>query len=189
MDEYIGIIKIWSGEFIPKGYMPCMGQELQINYNQALYSVIGTKFGGNGKDTFALPDLTDRVPVGLGINTFLGVKGGSNTQTVETTGVLTENNIPPHSHPATATFNVNNEEGSSTNPIGNVIGSSVAPTDKEFNNKPTTGTMSTSAITIKVENQTGGFAPFTTKGEVNVQQAYIGMYYIICVQGIYPPRQ
>ena len=62
MEEYIGVIKLFAGNFAPKGFMECNGQLLPISQNTALFSVIGTTYGGDGKTTFALPDLTKQVP-------------------------------------------------------------------------------------------------------------------------------
>jgi microcystin-dependent protein len=66
MDEYIGVIKMFIGDFAPEGYLMCQGQELQINQYNALYALIGTRYGGDGVRTFKLPDLRSRFPMGMG---------------------------------------------------------------------------------------------------------------------------
>ena len=76
--------------FAPRGWAFCDGQILSINSNQALYSLIGTQFGGDGRTTFALPDMRGRHPIGS--STVIGAKGGSESQ------VLTESNLPNHNH-------------------------------------------------------------------------------------------
>ena len=63
MEEYIGVIKLFAGNFAPKGFMECNGELLQISQNTALFSVFGTAYGGDGQTTFALPDLTKQAPV------------------------------------------------------------------------------------------------------------------------------
>ena len=70
-------IRLFSGNFAPKGWALCNGQLLPINQNQALFSLLGTTYGGDGRTTFALPDLRDRVPVGAGNNVVLGERAGS----------------------------------------------------------------------------------------------------------------
>ena len=63
MDEYIGVIKLFAGNFAPRGWAECTGQLLPINNNQALFSLLGTTYGGDGRVTFALPDLARKAPV------------------------------------------------------------------------------------------------------------------------------
>jgi len=63
VEEYIGVIKLFAGNFAPKGFLACNGQLLQISQNTALFSVLGTTYGGDGRTTFALPDLTKQAPV------------------------------------------------------------------------------------------------------------------------------
>jgi len=92
-DPFIGQIALFSFNFPPKGWGLCNGQLLPINQNQALFSLLGTTFGGNGITTFALPDLRGRVPIGVnGSNPFLGESAGSETVTV------TVSQLPAHTH-------------------------------------------------------------------------------------------
>lgn len=72
MDELIGIIKLFAGNFAPQGWLLCNGQMLNINQNSALYSILGTTYGGDGITNFGLPDLRDRVPMGTSNQTPLG---------------------------------------------------------------------------------------------------------------------
>ncbi len=76
-EPFLGEIHPFSGNFAPKGWALCNGQLLPISQNQALFSLLGTTYGGDGRTTFALPDLRNRVPVHTGDNVVLGERGGS----------------------------------------------------------------------------------------------------------------
>ncbi len=93
---FMGEIKIVSFGFAPKGWSQCNGQFLPINQNQALFSLLGTTYGGNGQTTFALPDLRGRVPLHIGGGLLQGEKAGSETNT------LTVQQMPLHIHIMTA---------------------------------------------------------------------------------------
>lgn len=100
MDPFLAEICIFAGNFAPRGWAFCNGQLLAINQNSALFSLLGTTYGGDGRTTFALPDLRGRTPVhpgtGPGLSTYkLGARGGVETVT------LTQNQMPSHTHTAT----------------------------------------------------------------------------------------
>jgi microcystin-dependent protein len=97
MDEYIGTISLFAGNFAPKNWALCNGQILYIQQNNALFAILGITYGGDGKTTFALPDLRGRVPIGVGqgtglTNRELGKVGGEEAVT------LTTAQIPSHTH-------------------------------------------------------------------------------------------
>src|SRR5947199_356915 len=97
METFLACILLWPCNFAPNGWAFCAGQILSIAQNSALFSLLGTTFGGNGQTTFALPDMRSRVPVGVGqgpglSDYLLGQVSG--TETV----ILTTNNLPAHSH-------------------------------------------------------------------------------------------
>src|SRR6266850_7980635 len=94
---FLGEIKIISWNFSPKGWAFCNGQLLPINQNQALFSLLGTTFGGNGQTNFALPDLRGRTPIHVGAGHTLGEKGGEQAHT------LSIAELPQHVHSANAT--------------------------------------------------------------------------------------
>src|SRR5690349_3400531 len=89
---FMGEIKIISWNFAPKGWAFCNGQTLPINQNQALFSLFGTTYGGNGQTTFALPNFQNRVPVHVGSSFVLGQAGGEFTHT------LIQSELPAHTH-------------------------------------------------------------------------------------------
>src|ERR1043165_897980 len=96
-DSFLGQLLIVAFNFPPKGWALCNGQLLPINHNQALFSILGTQFGGNGQTTFALPDLRGRVAIHRGPQFFqAGENGGAGVHT------LTQSEIPAHVHPVTA---------------------------------------------------------------------------------------
>jgi microcystin-dependent protein len=92
-EPFLGEIRLMSFAFPPKGWAQCNGQQLPINSNQALFSLLGTTYGGDGRTTFALPDLRGRVPVHAGAGRTLGDRGGEEAHTLS----LAE--LPAHTHP------------------------------------------------------------------------------------------
>ena len=175
-DEFMGEIKLFAGNFVPRNWALCDGQLLPINQNQALYSLLGTTYGGNGTTTFALPDLRGRIPVGVGTNKTLGQKSGAETVSLTTT------NLPGHSHnfpikvsSATGTLNVPAASSSIASAVESVNSNTypVLGYNTSTPNVVLSGTATTTA---------GGNTP------VNVMQPYTVTTYIICVQGIFPSR-
>jgi len=121
MDNYLGEVRIFAGNYAPEGWQFCNGQSLSVSEYQALYSLIGTTYGGDGVNTFALPDLRGRVPVGVGSGPgltprVLGQSGGSEEV------ALVESQIPAHGHNLT----VNTSEASTATPSQNMLPSSVS---------------------------------------------------------------
>ncbi len=113
---YVGEIRMFAGTFAPLGWMFCNGQVLAISENETLFQLIGTTYGGDGQQTFALPDLRGRVPIHVntdptGVPRALGATGGREKET------LTENQLPPHMH-RTAT----SAPSSKTSPVANLTG-------------------------------------------------------------------
>src|SRR5262245_33389082 len=114
-DPYIGEIRIFGGNFAPKGWALCNGQLLAISQNTALFSILGTNFGGDGRTTFALPDLGGRAPISQGqgpglTQRFIGENGGVSAVT------LTVTEVPAHDHKAGCQSNPGNQ----VSPTGHV---------------------------------------------------------------------
>lgn len=175
MDPLLGTIILFAGNFAPRGWAFCHGQILPIAQNTALFSILGTTYGGDGRTTFALPDLRGRVPVGQGQGPGLspiqlGERGGSSTVT------LTQAQMPAHVHTATSTLPVSAANARVSSPVGNVL----AVTPDEIYGPPSSATDST-AVSTTVD-AAGGSQP------VSVMPPYLGMNYIIALQGIYPSR-
>ncbi|MDP5078021.1 MAG: tail fiber protein [Nonlabens sp.] len=169
-DGFIGEVRMFAGNFAPRNWASCEGQLLPIAQNTALFSIIGTMYGGDGRTTFALPDLRGRVPVGVGNGPGLpSVNQGSPFGTATTT--LSINNLPAHSH----SVNGVTEVGTSSDPTGNYPANT-----KIFDNEYGTGTltpMNSGMIGISGQGQ-----PFENR------PPSLGMRYIICLQGIFPSR-
>ena len=108
---YYGEIRIFGGNFAPVGWMFCEGQLLPITDNETLFNLIGTTYGGDGQETFALPDLRGRLPIHLGNGFSLAETGGAETVT------LTTSQIPAHTHAP-----VGSSTGGSSSPSGNTFG-------------------------------------------------------------------
>ena len=183
MEGTIGEIRMFAGNFPPRTWAYCQGQTLAIAQNTALFAILGTTFGGNGQTTFMLPDLRGRVPVGTGqgpglplVN--LGQPGGSETTS------LTVGNLPPHNHTASGTVT----PGASTG--GRGVTTSNVPTNNyplqtatgnDIYANPSNTNMGQSPVSVTVNN-TGNGLP------INNLQPYLGMNYIICLEGIFPSR-
>jgi microcystin-dependent protein len=176
-EPFIGQIIQFAGNFAIRGYAMCNGQILSIAQNTALFSILGTTYGGNGQTTFALPDLRGRVPIHMGqgpglSNYSLGQVAGTESTT------LTQNNLPPHSH------NLNVSAGGKGNaavPTGNFIGVGNVPSSGEnvnnFNNAAATGAMNAGSITGG-----GSSVPFS------ILQPYLCINFLIALEGIFPSR-
>jgi len=169
MDPFLGEIRIFGGNFAPNGWAFCDGSVLSIAQNTALFSLLGTTYGGNGTTTFALPDLRGRVAVGMGqgpgLSSYLeGQTGGAEHAT------LTAQQMPAHSHTVAAT-----ETPSTNDPKGAVP---AKPTDaKIYGAAPGGAAMNSGMIGLS-----GGGQP------ISLLQPYLAVNYIIALQGIYPSR-
>jgi microcystin-dependent protein len=162
---YIGEIRMFGGNFPPVGWLFCDGQLLSISENDALFTLIGTTYGGDGQSTFALPDLRGRVPLHQG-NTFqLGQPGGVEQVT------LTTQQIPSHTHVMSGSLNTS----SSPTPTNAVIGKSTS-IDAFINAQPADA-MNAQSIT-----PTGGSQPHEN------MQPYLCIDFIISLFGIFPSQ-
>lgn len=178
-EELIGTIKMFAGNFAPKGYLMCNCALLSINQNQALFAILGVTYGGDGQTTFALPNLNGRMPVGAGNSTTgkniaLGEVAGSPQTTIMS------NNLPSiMSQLKVSNTNANTATPSATSSIaitGTQAGRDFVAVPSFTNAAPDT-TINAATVTF-----TGQNIP------VNNMPPYLGMNYIICVQGIFPSR-
>jgi microcystin-dependent protein len=177
-EPYLGQIQTFGFNFAPRGWAFCDGQLLAISQYQALYSLLGTTFGGDGQTTFGLPDLRGRVAVHVGTGPGLpfvtwGQKGG-NYQ-----GVLNVNHLPSHTHTATATVHAFSGQGSQEGPEGNVLAYDRRET--QYSGSAPDVTMNAESATITVGNAGGGQS-------FSIMQPYLGVYHCIALQGWYPSR-
>lgn len=169
-EPFIGQLALVPYNFAPKGWALCNGQILSIAQNTALFSLLGTTYGGNGTTTFALPDLRGRVPLssgqGPGLNNYiLGQTGGAETQT------LTLNQIPAHTHLLIADTSV----GTSERPNGALPARNAAGV-------PQYGTHSTGTMSAGGTQSAGGSQPHDN------MQPYVTLNWIIALQGIFPSQ-
>jgi microcystin-dependent protein len=162
---FLGEIKIIAWNFPPKGWALCNGQFLPINQNQALFSILGTTYGGNGQTTFALPDFRGRIPIHMGDGFILGQAGGQEFHTV------TMSEMPAHNHFMNAS---NTADGSNVNePSNNILANSPVP--------PYRTTANTTLAPQSITN-VGGSQPHENR------QPFLTLNFIIALQGIFPSR-
>lgn len=178
-EELLGTIKIFAGNFAPRGYMLCNGALLSISQNTALFSLLGTTYGGDGRTTFALPNLNGRAPFGAGTsNTGQSIDLGEAAGNPQTT--LLQQNLPSFA----SQLRISNTNASSVTPTS---ASSIAitgqPNGRQFDAIPsfTDGAPDTPINPTSV-SFTGQNIP------INTMPPYVGVNYIICVQGIFPSR-
>ena len=191
MEEYLAIIKIFAGNFAPKGFALCYGQILPINQNQALFSILGTTYGGNGVSTFGLPDLRGRVPVGQGQGAGLTIGIGDVGGALNTT--LNMNSLPTHNHsitPTTTNVKVSNKVGDSSDPRGKVLaeGAQIGSGPNATKLKPYVTYNSTDTNNGDLAGVTGSTGAVGGSQSFPIMQPYLGVNYIICLQGIFPSR-
>jgi microcystin-dependent protein len=179
-DPYIGEIRIFAGNFAPMGWALCQGQTLSISTNSALFSLLGTTYGGNGTSTFNLPNLAGRCVLGMGASTtgttyVEGEASGSENVT------LLQTNLPSHAHPYSPT--VNNANATVSDPTGAIPAVVNAGTSREPAQYPAyTKNASTGTAAAQMTGVTGQGIP------VSNMQPFLVINYIIALVGIYPSR-
>jgi len=177
-EPYIAQIETFAFNFPPRGWAFCDGQLLSISSNTALFSLVGTTFGGDGRSTFGLPDLRGRVAKHVGTGPGLqavtwGQKGGYERHT------LNVNEMPSHTHAATATVHASGARGNDSNPAGNVMAEK-SRTNIYSDIVPDV-TMSSGAVTVQIDAR-GGSQSF------DIRNPYLGIYHSIALIGVYPSR-
>lgn len=181
-NPFLGQIQPFGFTFAPRGWALCQGQLLSIAQNTALFSLLGTMYGGNGQTTFGLPDLRGRSLVGMGqgpglTNIVQGEMAGTETVT------LISNNMPAHTHAATATSTLYAEglPGTSTNPTGKMLGG--IQNGYIAQDPAQDKALDPAAVQTTVTVQpAGGNQPF------GIRDPYLGINYSIALQGIFPSR-
>jgi microcystin-dependent protein len=171
-DPFVAEIRIFPFNFAPRGWAWCDGQLLPLSQNTALFSLLGTTYGGNGKSNFALPDLQGRAPMhpgqgpGLSLHD-LGETGGSETVS------LLESEIPAHAHVLRGDRNVSE----TPDPAGNSVGRG-----SSINAYQTVTNQNLVSMSGQALAPAGGDAPH------NNLQPYLTFYFCIALQGVFPPR-
>jgi microcystin-dependent protein len=223
MDAFMGTVLPVAFNYPPRGWMFCNGQTIAIQQNSAMFALLGTMYGGDGQNTFGLPDLRGRVIVGSqgpgpGIaNVAQGEKAGTNNVTVIANGsvniTLTLANLPAHNHPATLSLTglmgstqitvsdsggvlpaaANNGGLSAT--AGGQSGAAIylpagtAPTNPvNLGGVTTTVSGSGTVTTTNTGSGTPLVAPVVTSATTSIMQPYLGLNYIIAMEGIFPSR-
>ena len=177
MDPFVAEIRIFPFNFPPKGWAFCDGQILPISQNTALFSLLGTTYGGDGKSNFALPNMQGNAPMhpgqgpGLSLHD-LGETGGSDTVT------LLESEMPSHSHPANC--DDGRVQGQVSQPQGNLLTKTGGtPASAYYNAQSYPGLQPMNGNMIA---PAGGDQPH------NNMQPYLTLNFCIALQGVYPPR-
>lgn len=171
-EPFIGEIRMFAGTFAPRGWAFCDGQLLAVSQNDALFSLLGTIYGGDGRTTFGLPDMRGRIPVHAGAGPGLsqrrlGAKDGSEQVSI------TVNQIPSHSH--LSQEHATSHKADSSDPAGNIPARSVAITP--YASAVPNGNMASSAISHAGE----------TRPHTNLMP-FLCIHFIIALVGIYPSR-
>lgn len=161
---FLGEIKIIAWNYPPKGWAFCNGQLLPINQNQALFSILGTTYGGNGQNNFALPDFRGRIPISRGAGFTLGQAGGEEFHT------LISSEMPAHNHFVNA---------SNTNNGATFVGNNNIPCTT---NIPPYNTTPNSTFHPSIVTNYGGSQPHENR------QPYLVLNLIIALQGVFPSK-
>jgi microcystin-dependent protein len=171
-EPFIGEIRIFAGNFAPRNWAFCSGQLMPISQNTALFSLLGTTYGGDGRVTFALPNLKDSSPMQWGqgpglTDRSLGERGGESSVT------LISSEMPQHNH----LMNANSAPGNNTSPAGTSFGNSGRGKPPFYTDQATLVPMA-----IQTTSVNGGSQPH------NNRQPYLGLNFIIALNGIFPSR-
>ncbi len=167
-EPFLSEIRIMSYNFAPRGWALCNGQLLPINQNQALFSLLGTTYGGDGRVNFALPNLQGRVPIHSGNGHTLGERAGEQAHT------LTINELPTHTHG----LNGSSVQASTNVPASNTSSWGVSKPNQIFNN----GGQNLAAMHVASMTSAGG-----SQAHINMQP-YLVLNFSIALQGIFPSQ-
>lgn len=181
-EALLGELRLFAGTYCPRHWQAADGQILSINQYQSLYSLYGTRYGGDGRTTFALPDLRGRASIGYGQGTNLanypiGGKGGS--ETIK----MNSNNLPPHNHSATTTAELRGTtDTGDTDTPGNTVVLADGRGDDIYGAGPDLAPLRNDAISATTTvNQTGG--------QFKAQRGpYLAMNWCVALQGTFPSR-
>lgn len=166
-DPFYGEIRMFGGTFAPQGWANCDGSLLPISENEALFQLLGTTYGGDGQETFAVPDLRGRVPIHQGNGHVPGEQGGQESVTVTTA------QMPGHTHPIAATTAI----ADTSAPANNILAESTLL--KEFIDQGESSDVTLNPGAVKTAG--GGQAHEN-------RQPYLAVRYIISLSGIFPPQ-
>lgn len=172
-EPFVGEIRMFAGNFAPRSWAYCDGQLLAVSQNDALFSLLGTIYGGDGRTTFGLPDLRSRIPLHQGTGPGLsqrrlGSKSGTERET------LTTNQLPSHTHD----FNALSSSSAEGNPLGRLVADTTQSGIRYLNESGPDTDFSNAAI-----DNTGG-----TQAHTNLMPS-LCIHYIVALTGIYPSRQ
>jgi microcystin-dependent protein len=165
-EPFLSEIRLMSFVFAPKGWASCDGQLLPINQNQALFSLLGTTFGGDGRVNFGLPDLRGRVPIHVGSGHTLGERGGEQAHT------LSVSELPTHTHIASASSST----ADASIPTGNFLGAV---------DNTTFGSAYTAAVNLVALNSQAVSNMGGSQAHLNMQP-FLTLNFCIALQGIFP---
>lgn len=162
---YVGEIRMFAGNFAPVGWALCQGQIIPISENETLFNLIGTTYGGDGQQTFALPNLQSRIPLHVGPSFALGQTAGEEEVT------LTREQMPAHAHALIAST----ASGTQSSPAGNTLAASA--TVALYNGNPPNQVLAAPAV-----QNTGGGQPHEN------MQPFLVLNFIISLFGVYPSQ-
>lgn len=179
MDEYIGIVKLFAGNFAPRNWAICDGSLLSIAQNSAVFAILGTTYGGNGTTTFALPDLRGRAAIGFGqgpgLQAYTQGQGGGTEQVT-----LLNGQLPAHNHSLAASTGT----GTANSPTNTLLATTTGTTSggegvavNSYSNGTANTALNPTSIGMAGNNQPHENRP-----------PFLTLTYIICLQGIFPPR-
>lgn len=193
MEGYISEIRMFGPVWAPRNWLLCQNQLLAISSNTALFSLIGTLYGGDGRTTFALPDLRGRAAIGSGNGPGLtprvnGQKGGQETHTLNITEMPLHNHSVIKSGSVSASFHANSGGGTAASPTnGATLAGESAPSSFFYNTNTPDVTLNPASVTVQ---DTQNFTVGNNGGNLshNNMQPWACVAYIICQFGIFPSR-
>ena len=179
MDPVMAEIQCFAGNFAPRSWALCQGQLMSIAQNSALFSLLGTTYGGDGQVTFALPDFRSRMPVGANFSAGPGLPQVQLGEMAGTENItMLSSNMPAHAHTLSAAkIAVNGAAGDANSPVGAVLASHAAAYSESFGSNQNLAPSFSGNVTIA-----GGSQPFS------IRIPYLGLNFIIAIEGIYPSR-